>query len=43
MLHTEYQGSKRYGFRQEDFSCFPYLGLCKTCHPWVWPFLAPGR
>ena len=35
-LHTKYQGSKPYGFRQEDlFLVFPYIGLCKTCDPWV--------
>ena len=34
MLHTKYQGSMPYGFRQEDFSCFPYISLCKTCGPW---------
>ena len=22
MLHTKYKGSRPYGFRQEDFSCF---------------------
>ena len=22
MLHIKYQGSRHYGFRQEDFSCF---------------------
>ena len=34
MLHTKYQGSKPYGFRQEDFfHVFPYIGLCKTCDP----------
>ena len=41
MLHTKYQGSKQYGFRQEDFSCFHYRGLCKICDPGVGPFLAP--
>ena len=31
MLHTKYQGSRPYGFRQEDFfHVFPYIGLCKT-------------
>ena len=33
MLHTKYQGSMPYGFRQEDFSCFLYINLCKTCDP----------
>ena len=28
MLHTKYQGSRRYGFRQEDFSMFsPMLNM----------------
>ena len=34
MLHTKYQGSRSYGFRQEDFVMFfPYISLCKTCDP----------
>ena len=33
MLHTKYQGSRPCGYRQEDFHCFPYLSLCKTCDP----------
>ena len=38
MLCTKYQGSRPYGFRQEDFfHVFPNISLCKTCgHPgWV--------
>ena len=27
MLHTKYQGSRPYGFRQEDFFMFPYISL----------------
>ena len=34
MLHTKYQGSTPYGFRQEDFSMFSLLSLCKKCEPW---------
>ena len=34
MLHTKYQCSRPYGFRQElFFSCFPYISLCKICDP----------
>ena len=43
MLHTKYQGSRPYGFRQEDFChCFPYVRLCKQCDPGAGPFLATG-
>ena len=32
MLHTKYQGTRPYGFRQQDFFyAFPYISLCKTC------------
>ena len=41
MLQTKDQGSRPYGFRQED--CFPYISLCKTCAPGVGPFLAQGH
>ena len=37
-----YQGSRPCGFRDEDFSCFHYISLCKTCDPLTGPFLAPG-
>ena len=33
MLHTKYQDSRPYGFRQEDFSCFYYVSQCKSCDP----------
>ena len=34
MLHTKYQGSGPYGFRQEDFfSHFPYISLYRACDP----------
>ena len=34
MLDTKYQGSRRCGFRQEDFfSHFPNISLSKTCDP----------
>ena len=33
-LHTKYQGSRPYGFRQEYFfNIFPYLRLCRECDP----------
>ena len=32
MLHAKDQGSRPYGFRQEDFFyVFPYISLCKIC------------
>ena len=34
MLHTKYQSSRPYGFRQEDFLMFFYISLCKACDPW---------
>ena len=40
MLHTKYQGSRTCGFRQ-DFSCFPYISLCKTCDPPGWAYFWP--
>ena len=42
MLHTEYQGSRPCGFRQEDFSHFPYLAYVKQLTPGAGPFLALG-
>ena len=33
MLHTKYQGSRPCGFREEDFSYFPNILLCRTCKP----------
>ena len=33
MLHTKYQGLRPCGLRQDNFSCFPCIGLCKTCDP----------
>ena len=42
MLHTAYQGSRPYGFRQEDFSRFPYISLCNTCDPRGGPFWPQG-
>ena len=41
MLHTKYQGSRPCGFRQEDFSMFPYISLCKTCDSEEGPLLDP--
>ena len=43
MLHTKYQGSRPYGFRQEDFSMFfPILACVKYVTPGAGPFLASG-
>ena len=39
---TKYQGSKPYGFRQEDFfHVSPYIGLCKACDPKAGSFFGP--
>ena len=40
MLHTKYHGSKPYGFKQDFFHAFPYIGLCKHVTPGAghfWP------
>ena len=43
MLHTEYQGSRPYGFRQEDCSMFfTIYAYVKHVTPGAGPFLAPG-
>ena len=42
MLHTDYQGSRPYAFRQDLFSCFPYISICKTCDPRGVAILVPG-
>ena len=31
ILHTKYQSSRPYGFRQEDYHVSPYISLCKAC------------
>ena len=43
MLHIKYQGSRPCGFRQEIFSCFPYISLCKTCDSRGGLFLTQGH
>ena len=44
MPYTKYQGSKPYGFRQEDFSMFfPLYANVKYVTPGAGPFLAPGH
>ena len=44
MLHTKYQDSRLYGFRQEDlFHVLHNISLCKTCDPGLGPFLAQGH
>ena len=40
MLHTKHQRSRPWDFRQDFFSCFPNISLCKTCDPGaghLWP------
>ena len=42
MLHIKYQGSRLYGFRQEDFSMFfPIKANVKYVIPGVGQFLTP--
>ena len=42
ILHTKYQGSRPFGFRQEDlFIMFPILSLCKTFDPQGMAISAP--
>ena len=33
MLHANYQGSRPYGFKQEDCFIFPYKSIYKSCDP----------
>ena len=43
MLHTNYQGSRPYGLRQEDFSMFPpYKPMSNLRPPRAGQFLVPG-
>ena len=41
-LSSTYRISRPCGFRQEEFSCFPFLNRCKTCDPQgvdhFWPY-----
>ena len=39
MLHTKYQDSRAYGFRQADIFMFPYISLCCYVAPWIWPYM----
>ena len=42
MLLTKFQGTRPYGFRQEDFSMFfPILASVNYVTPGAEPFLAP--
>ena len=44
MLHMKYQGSRTYGFRQEDFfHVYPYISLCKTCEHGAGHFWPKGH
>ena len=43
ILHTKYQGSRLYGFRQEDFfMLLPIKAYVKPVTPEVEPLLAQG-
>ena len=43
ILHTKYQGSRLYGFRQEDFfMLLPIKAYVKPVTPELGPLLAPG-
>ena len=43
MLHTKYQGSRLYGFRQEDFAkFFPISAYVKHVNPGAGQILAQG-
>ena len=43
MLHTKYQSSRPYGFRQEDLFMFlPISAYVKHVITGAWPYLAPG-
>ena len=42
MLHTKYQGSMPYVFREDVFNVYPYISLCKQCEPWAGLFVALG-
>ena len=37
MLHTKYQGSRPSGFKEEDFSCFPYVKHMPLEWAYFWP------
>ena len=42
MPHTKYRSFGCYGFREEDFSCFPIVCLWELMAPGAGPFLTPG-
>ena len=42
MLHTKYQGSRPFCFRQEDFSMFSLYNPVANMRPRAKPFLVPG-
>ena len=43
MLHTKYQGSKPYGFRQKVFFMFFLISIYKTCDRWGGAILDQGH
>ena len=41
VIHTKYQDSMPYGFRQDFFNVFHYISLWKTCDPQVGAIFGP--
>ena len=41
MIHIKYQDTRPCGLSLEDFSCFPNMGLFKTCETLTGPFYHP--
>ena len=39
-IYSQYQGSRRSGFGQEGFLCFPIKAYIKQVTPEGWPFFA---
>ena len=42
MLHTKYEGSRPFGFRQEDFFMFSYLAYINHVTPGAGHFWSQG-
>ena len=42
LLHKNYESSGPFGFREEDFLCFPIVCLWELMTPGAGPFLTPG-
>ena len=41
-ISTNYQDSRPYGSRQEDFFMFHYVRQCKACAPWGGAIFRPS-